>query len=54
VAVSELEDSDSEVLAKLVLEYCSYFGGNPDEILAKHFYRIYPRWLRPYGRLYAY
>ncbi len=49
-----VEDPEAEGLCELVGEYCQHFGGDADEILQVPFTRIYPRYLRPYGRLYAY
>ncbi|NLS77218.1 MAG: hypothetical protein GXY76_08165 [Chloroflexi bacterium] len=49
-----VDDPEAEGLGELVREYCQHFGGDPAEILAIPFTRIYPRYLRPYGRLYAY
>ena len=52
--VAELEEQDYEILKKSVGEFASYFGYEAEEILSHNFIKIYPRWLRPYGRLYAY
>jgi glutamate synthase domain-containing protein 3 len=56
VDIAPLEENDSQVLQKLVAEFTAHFGGKPAEIL-KHdfnFIKLFPRWLRPYGRLYTY
>jgi glutamate synthase domain-containing protein 3 len=54
VGVAELEASDREALKSLVGEFASHFDYNADEIMQKDFVKLFPRWLRPYGRLYAY
>ena len=54
VGVAELDDHDREVLGGLIDEYCGHFGGNPDDIKARPFKKLYPKTLRPYGRMYSY
>jgi glutamate synthase domain-containing protein 3 len=54
VGVAELEEEDIVVIRRYVGEYVAYFGGDVDEIMARRFIKLFPRWLRPYGRLYAY
>jgi glutamate synthase domain-containing protein 3 len=54
VGVSELTEADYETLKKYVGEFAGAFGYNAQEILDLKFRKLYPRWLRPYGRLYAY
>ncbi len=54
VDVAPLEERDNELLQKLVAEFAAHFGGKPTEILKHDFIKLFPRWLRPYGRLYAY
>ena len=54
VGTSELETGDRQTLKKLVGEFSSHFGYDADEILRCQFAKLFPRWLRPYGRLYAY
>ena len=54
VGVAELEDSDRQALKQLVGEFASHFDYDADEIMQKDFVKLFPRWLRPYGRLYAY
>jgi glutamate synthase domain-containing protein 3 len=49
-----MEEKDYQVLQKLVGEFAAHFGGKPAEILKHDFIKLFPRWLRPYGRLYAY
>jgi len=54
VGVAALTDEDVAVLADLVGEYCEHFGGSPSTIMAMDFVKLFPLYLRPYGRLYAY
>jgi glutamate synthase domain-containing protein 3 len=54
VGVADLNEEDSKLLAKLVTEFAAHFGGKPAEILKHDFIKLFPRWLRPYGRLYTY
>jgi len=54
VGVAELDEADKAVLSRHVAEYAAAFGGDADAILARPFRKLFPRWLRPYGRLYAY
>ncbi len=54
VGVAQLEDADRQVLKQLVGEFAAHFGYDAGEILKHKFIKLFPRWLRPYGRLYAY
>ncbi len=54
VGVAELEENDYQILQKSVSEFAAYFGYDTGEILKHKFIKLFPRWLRPYGRLYAY
>jgi glutamate synthase domain-containing protein 3 len=54
VGVAELEESDLQLLKDYVGQFSRYFGYNADEIMKSEFVKLFPRWLRPYGRLYAY
>lgn len=54
VGKAELDDEDNKLLEQLVSKYASYFNMKTDEIMNKGFTKLYPRWLRPYGQLYAY
>ena len=54
VGVAELDEKDREVLARLVGEFAGHFGLQTDKILDRKFIKLYPKFLRPYGRLYAY
>jgi glutamate synthase domain-containing protein 3 len=54
VGVAELKETDEDVLLKYIVEFAAEFGYDADEILKQKFVKLFPRWLRPYGRLYAY
>jgi glutamate synthase domain-containing protein 3 len=54
VGTADLDEKDFSVLKEYVTEFAALFGFNADEILSRKFTRLYPKWLRPYGRLYAY
>ena len=54
VGVAQLEDADLKVLKQLVGEFAAHFGYDAGEILKHKFVKLFLRWLRPYGRLYAY
>jgi glutamate synthase domain-containing protein 3 len=54
VGVAELEEGDYQALHKFVGEFASHFGYNTEEILKHKFIKLFPLWLRPYGRLYTY
>ncbi len=54
VGVAELDKADIKILHRLTGEFAENFGYDAAEILKKDFIKLYPRSLRPYGRLYAY
>jgi len=54
VGSAPLEEKDYQLLQKLVGEFAAHFGGKSAEILKHDFIKLFPRWLRPYGRLYTY
>jgi glutamate synthase domain-containing protein 3 len=54
VGVAELDENDHSVLKKLIGEFASHFNYNAEEILKHKFIKLFPLYLRPYGRLYAY
>ena len=54
VGVAKLSEKDNAALKEHVTEFARLFGYNADDILNGNFKKLYPRWLRPYGRLYAY
>lgn len=54
VGVTDLEEKDWQTLEKFVSEFASCFGYDTRKILEHKFIKLFPRWLRPYGTLYAY
>ena len=54
VGVTDLTEKDYDTLREYVAEFADRFGYNAGNILNNKFIKLYPRWLRPYGRLYAY
>ena len=47
-------ENDYQLLQKLVGEFAAHFEYDADERLNHKFMKLFPLWLRPYGRLYAY
>ena len=54
VGVAEPDDEDNRILRKHVAEFAAHFGYDAEQILKHRFTKLFPLWLRPYGRLYAY
>jgi glutamate synthase domain-containing protein 3 len=54
VGTADLDENDRLNLEKYVCEFASHFGYNAREILKHKFTKLFPLYLRPYGRLYAY
>jgi glutamate synthase domain-containing protein 3 len=54
VGTTELKGKDSQTLQKLVGKFATYFGYDAEKILNHKFIKLYPKYLRPYGRLYVY
>ena len=54
VGITEVGEADYDTLNMYIVEFAREFGYDADEILNHRFIKLYPRWLRPYGRLYAY
>ena len=54
VGVAEVDEDDRQILKRLVGDFASHFSFDAEEILGSKFIKLFPRWLRPYGRLYAY
>ncbi len=54
VGTAALEEADWKILEGLVEEFTGYFGGDTREILSHRFSKLFPLWLRPYGKIYAY
>ena len=54
VGIAELQEEDYQILRQLVGEFAAHFGYDTESILNRRFIKLFPRWLRPYGNLYAY
>ena len=54
VGVTELKEDDRQILHQFIGEFTTHFGYETEKILKHKFIKLFPRWLRPYGRLYAY
>jgi hypothetical protein len=54
VGITEVGEADYDTLNTYIVEFAREFGYDADDILNHRFIKLYPRWLRPYGRLYAY
>jgi glutamate synthase domain-containing protein 3 len=53
VGVAQLEEKDYQILQKFVGEFASHFGYDAEELIKHKFIKLFPLWLRPYGRLYT-
>jgi glutamate synthase domain-containing protein 3 len=54
VGVAALDENDYLILEGLVGEFASHFDYDAEELLKYKFSKLFPLYLRPYGRLYAY
>jgi glutamate synthase domain-containing protein 3 len=54
VGVAELDEDDYRIIRRFVGEFAGHFDYDTETLLDGKFRKLYPRWLRPYGRLYAY
>ncbi len=54
VGIAQLEQKDYQILNPLIAEFCKHFSYDNEMIMNRNFLKLYPRYLRPYGRLYAY
>jgi len=54
VGTARLDTADEEMLKKLVEQFAIYFDLDAEKILKHNFTKLFPLYLRPYGRLYAY
>ena len=53
VKVEEILDIDKELISRLVNNYCAYFGGNAEEIMAEGFMKLCANTKNPYRQLYT-
>ncbi len=54
VGVAAPNEAERRLLEDAVTRYSAQFGTEPSEILDADFVKLFPLYLRPYGRLYAY
>jgi glutamate synthase domain-containing protein 3 len=54
IGVAEPDESDRLVLKGIIHEFARYFDLDAEKIVSDSFIKLYPKYLRPYGRLYAY
>jgi len=54
VGVAAPDEKDRRILEAAIERYSQHFGTNAAEILDADFVKLFPLYLRPYGRLYAY
>jgi len=54
VGVAEPNENDHLALKEIVGEFACHFGYDVEKILRDKFVKLFPLYLRPYGRLYAY
>ena len=53
VGVLPPDEKDLAVISRFVAEYAGYFGCDAGVIMKEKFIKLYPKFLRPYGALYA-
>jgi len=53
VGTAEPDEDDWNLIEKLVIEFARHFKYNADKILRDKFIKLFPLYLRPYGRIYA-
>jgi glutamate synthase domain-containing protein 3 len=53
VGVAELDAHDRQKLNKLIFEYSRLFSYDADTLLKAEFIKLYPKTIRPYGKLYT-
>lgn len=54
VGISAPDEKDMRTIQEAATRYSAHFGTDPNDILNADFVRLFPLYLRPYGRLYAY
>jgi len=50
VGTAELDEKDLQILRVLVTDFAVYFSCDAEEILRHKFIKLFPLYLRPYGR----
>lgn len=53
ISIHDADDSDKEAIRADVELYTQSFGGNADELLGSHFYKLIPNSANPYKQLYV-
>lgn len=53
VGTADLAEGDWQILKKIIAEFAAHFDYDADEILNHKFIKLFPLWLRPYGRIYT-
>lgn len=53
VNVDEITDEDLHTIRTYVENYCSYFGGSPDDMMKSDFIKLTPNSKNPYKQLYT-
>jgi glutamate synthase domain-containing protein 3 len=54
VGVGQPNRKDRAILRDLVTQFAAHFGFDAEKILVGRFVKLFPLYLRPYGRLYTY
>jgi glutamate synthase domain-containing protein 3 len=54
VGIDISKEDDLNIIEKYIEEFCVYFKIDKKKIFNKPFFKLYPKYLRPYGKLYAY
>ncbi len=54
VGTSQLDEKDMHLVKDYVGQFAEHFEYDPESIMDGDFIKLFPRYLRPYGRLYAY
>lgn len=54
VGMAELDEKDYKAIREHLADFAARFHYDLDELAKGRFIKLYPRWLRPYGQLYAY
>lgn len=54
VGLSVPNNEEKKLLNGYITQFSDYFNFSPRQIFTKEFVKLYPKYLRPYGRLYTY